>query len=223
MKAKRDGDYTGWTEARRGRQPGGGLKVRKFLKEVLLFKLSVMAQKALFEHYDSAGDALVARAGLETLRGLYQHISPHSLKKVAWRTGESGSIGVRLQLGTCRSPHDPLKQMAVAVDITLMSDGKGMSKSSSPERCRGTDGCVFDKKARFAVREIRAAMEMTMGEVFQVLASAVQPSGMGQGTPVTYSTSLCVVRCTESSWPLNIVRNSRAGVWLCVSYMTGDV
>lgn len=112
-----------------------------------------------------------------------------------------------------------MKQPAAAVGLKLTSDGNMVSTWSAPEQCRGLAGCL-QNYVLFAMGEIRAAMEMTMGDVFEVRSSALRPERLAHGTAVMYSNILCVVHCEDSSRPLRIVRKSTAGKFLCESCTT---
>lgn len=197
--------------------------MRESVRDILVVKLGVMAHQSLVDHFDGVGHALIARAGLEKLRERYKRVSPGAIKKAAWNISESGSIGGLLRLGPCRSPHDELKQPAVAVYIERSKNDSAVVSCSTPEKCRGPGGCMFEKHIHFALAEIRAAMEVTMGEMFDVLSSPLRPSVRDPGSAVKYGKTLCVVRSGDSSWPVTVVRKSAAGRWLCVSCTAANV
>lgn len=222
-KRKREGNFQGWQQPGTGRRRGSTLRIRSCVRDVVVVKLCQLAVQSLESNYDAVGHGAIALGGLAKLRLEYESISAKALKKAAWTTAESGSVGLLLSLGTCRSKHDPLQQDVVAVSITRGAGGKIVCACSGPEACHGPAGCTFDKDVHFALSEIRSAMAVTMEEVFAVLSSTLRPAGLERGTAVLYSKNLSLVRAGGGSWPFAVVRKGAAGKWVCVSCVTAKL
>lgn len=61
-----------------------------------------------------------------------------------------------------------------------------------------------------ALLEIQTSMDVSIVELFEVLASPLRLAGIQRGSAVKYGKSLAIVRCSDSSWPLAVVRRSAA-------------
>jgi len=73
-----------------------------------------------------------------------------------------------------------------------------------------------------ALEAVRASMEMTLPEVFEVFESSVRGVARTAGTAVPYGAMLCTVAGGAGSWPFSVVRRTLSKRWVCVSRVTAD-
>ena len=219
----RAGQYKGWKEPGPGRGRGRGLNVRERTCSVLVALFCNELHQNLRENYESDSVAARAMAGLEALR-LGTGVSKKALRTRGWSLSRSGAVGVLLKLGHSKSRTDACKQHSVAINVSLEGAGdhkRPVCACSGPEKCLGT-GCSFQADMAMALEAVRASMEMTLSEVFEVFESSVRGVARTSGTAVPYGAMLCTVSGGEASWPFAVVRRTLSKRWVCVSCVTAD-
>jgi len=223
-RAMRVGNYAGWRGPGPGRGRGRGLNnVRESMRPVLVALFCNEMHKNLQDNYEEEGIAARALSGLEALR-VHTGVSKKALRTRGWTLGRSGAVGVLLKLGRSRVRADICKQQTVAICVTLQTKGgvkRPVSSCSGPEKCLDT-GCTFESDMEAALEAVRAAAQMTLEEVFEVLESSVRGVARAAGTAIPYGASLCTVSGGEGSWPFAVVRRTVAKKWVCVACPTAD-
>jgi len=218
-RARRAGNYPGWAVPGPGRGRGQSLNLRQSVRPVLVALFCNNLHQNLRTCYEVDGVAARALYGLEELR-VRTAVSKRWLRTRGWRLDRSGAVGVLLKLGRSRSRLDACKQPAVAVSVSL--DGKHpLCTCSGPEKCLEL-GCMFQPDMDAALEEVRAALQMTLSEVFDVFLSSVRGVARAAGTAVPYGTTLCTVSAGVGSWPFAVVRRTVSKKWVCVVCPTAD-
>jgi len=190
---------------------------------VLIALLCNELHKNLHANYEVDGVAARALLGLEALR-INTGVSKKALRTRGWTLGRSGAVGVLLKLGRSRLGADACKQHAVAVTVTLETKAgvkRPLCVCSAPEKCLDVK-CMFASDMAVALETVRASMEMTLEEVFEVFESSLRGGARATGTAVPYGPSLCTVSAGEGSWPFAVVRRTVAKKWVCIACPTAD-
>ena len=222
-RSTRAGQDKGWKDPGLGRGRRRGHNLRERIGPVLIAHFCNELHHNLRENYET--DAVAARemVGLEALR-LGTGVSKKALRTRAWSLARSGAVGVLLKLGHSKSRADACKQHTVAVSVSLESTNghnRLVCACSGPEKCLGT-GCSFQVDMAIALEAVRASMEMTLPEVFEVFGSSVRGVAGTAGTAVPYGAMLCTMAGGAGSWPFAVVRRTLSKRWVCVSRVTAD-
>jgi len=214
------GDAPGWPRAGRGRLKGSGLDLRESLYKVLVVVFCTAAYVNLRDLFTPEDMDSLEVAGLEQLRHQYSDMTNAALGTRAWSLGPSGSVGALLKFGTGGSRDDAGRHMCVGVQAEVTAKGI-VCTCSEAENCLEA-GCSLQVPTALALDSVRAALGVTMGELFSVLSAGSSARLRAVGRARFYGRSLCVVRMTGGSWPFAVVRKTRAHNWICILCRTND-
>lgn len=212
----------GYPRAGPGRHKGNSLQVRESLHSVLVVLLSNSAYLNLTELFDPEDAALLDLNGVRELRHSMSKVTDRALRTKAWDLSRSGSVGVLLKFGAGGSRDSEGRHQAVAVEAKLTSEGV-VCTCSAPESCLGVGmTCSLEQPMVQALDAVRAALDVTMADLFEILSAWLRISSRAVGRAVLYGPSLSVVRMPGGSWPLAVVRKTRSAKWICLSCRTSD-
>lgn len=212
---------SGYPRSGPGRTPGSALDVRESVYNVVVVLLSTSAFLNLTELIDPEDASYVDIEGLQNLRHSLSKVTDQALSTKAWDLSRSGSVGVLLKFGSSGSRDDEGRHLAVAVEATLTSNGVRCACSTA-ESCLGDTACSLQQPMERALDAVRAALGVTMDDLFEILSASLRMRSRVLGRAVLYGPSTCVVRMPGGSWPLAVVRKTRSANWICYSCRTSD-
>lgn len=204
-----------------GRTPGSALVVRESVYNVLVVLLATSAFLNLTELFEPEEASYVDLEGLCSLRHSLAKVTDRALSTKAWDLSRSGSIGVLLKYGSSGSRDDEGRHLAVAVEATLADKGV-VCACSAAEACLRDAACSLQEPMERALDAVRAALGVTMADVFEILSASLRVRSRAVGRAVLYGPSTCVVRMPGGSWPFAVVRKTRSANWICYSCRTSD-
>lgn len=204
-----------------GRTPGSALNVRESAFNVIVVLLSTSAFLNITELFEPEDASHVDLEGLCNLRHSLSKVTDQVLSAKAWDLSRCGSVGVLLKYGSSGSRDDEGRHLAVAVEATLTSKGI-LCACSAAESCLHADGCFLQAPVERALEAVRAALGVTMADVFEILSASLRMRSRAVGRAVLYGPSTCVLRMSGGSWPLAVVRKTRSANWICYSCRTSD-
>lgn len=111
---------------------------------------------------------------------------------------------------------------AVAVEAKLTIEGV-FCTCSAPEMCLGVGmTCTLEQPMVQALDAVRAALDVAMADLFEILSSSLRRSSRAVGRALLYGPFFSVMRMPGGSWPLAVVRKTRSAKWICLSCRTSD-
>lgn len=177
--------------------------------------LSTSAFLNLTELFEPEEASHVDLEGLRNLRHSLYKVTDQALSATAWDLSRSGSVGFLLKYGSGGSRDDEGRHLAVAVEATWTS--KDILCACSPaEACLHAAGCSLQAIVKRPLEAVRAALGVTMADVFEILSATLRMRSRAVCQAVLYGPSACVVRMPGASWPLAVVRKTRSANWIFI-------
>lgn len=173
----------GFPHGGRGRVLGSGLDVRESLDNVLVVLLATSAYLNLTELFEPEEAAQLDLNGLRNLRYSLAKVTYKALGNKAWDLSRSGAIGVLVKYGARGSQDDEGRDLAVAVEATLMSEVVVFMCSAS-ESCVSKKACTMQQPMEAALDKVRAALGVTMADLFEILGASLRTRARAFGRAV---------------------------------------
>jgi len=154
---------------------------------------------------------------LETLQaGIGLSLS--AVKNSVWTLERSGIVGLLLRYKAASIYARDGSHNMVVVEATWSTEVGLVLACSEVEACLdAAGGCRFAPAVLDAFEKVRAAVNVPMQTVLELLVTIGNPFAKIEGRCVLYGQSLCVVRRGLPSWPLVVLHKSRKGLSICLT------
>ena len=200
-----------------GRPLGSGLDLHESMGDATVVAMCDALLTAVRKEFaeDRYRTGIVEK--LETLQA-GTGLSLSAVKNSVWTLERSGIVGLLFRYTAASNHTRDGSHNMVAVEATWSTEVRLLLACSEVEACLdAAGGCCSAPAVLNAFEKVRAAVNLPMQTVLELLVVMGNPFAKVQGRGVLYGQSLCVVRRGLPSWPLVVLHKSRKGLFICLT------